>query len=71
MGSKYRKEETIRIGDDVLVLETGRKGVCTSRPGSMFFVNFGPGEKGCQYTRNEILKVKKNKNQVDLFAPPE
>lgn len=68
MTGQNRKPGTIRVGDDVIVIATGKKGKCTSRPGSMFFVNLGEGEKGKQYSRDELKRVEADKNQLEMFG---
>ncbi|MCB9913272.1 MAG: hypothetical protein H6827_09770 [Planctomycetes bacterium] len=71
MAGQNRKPGTIRVGDEVIVIATGQRGKCTSRPGSMFFVNLGEGEKGRQFAKEELKKMETDKSQVDMFGENE
>lgn len=62
-----RRADTIRVGEPVMVIETGEKGVCTSRPGTKYFVNFGKDKKGDSFTRDQLVKIEEDKSQINLF----
>lgn len=67
MATGNNRPETIHAGDPVIVIATGKEGKCTSRPGTKYFVNFGNGEKGGLFAKEELKKLEKDKNQTSLF----